>query len=289
MPSIREVLAGRGLEVASEGAVATTPGLARMLTVGTLDRYGELLESRSFRKTLQRLAGIVGGSIELDAVQKMCGAKTSEYIDFMADAGLLTRDGQRVAATTDLKHYGHHLEWYVAMLCQQEFPAATSWNVKVRDLLSGGDFDVLLNIDRTLVHAELKSSRASATTDMQLRHFLQRRVDLSPDLAILMIDTDDDISDLVSRVNRIIVNVFRTMPTIPPDYQPEQPLIGPVSSVPGVHWGLRNLYFANSHPSFRTQLRRCLRFYHEFASHQMYLGGDPPNFLSAGLSMGGVV
>ncbi len=286
MASIEDVLAARGLEVASEGLVESTPGLARMLAAGSLDKYGELLSSRSFRKLLQRLSGKVGEWIPIAAIRQTCGAKAGGYVEFLSDAGLVQRNAEAISPTADVNEYGHHLEWHVATLCKEAFRAQVSWNVKLKDLLSGGDFDILLNIAGTLIYVELKSGRASGISETHLRRFLQRRVELSPDLAILIVDTDDDIGSLVSEVNRVVVDVYRTMPTIPPDYQPEEPLIGPLATVPGAHWGLRNLYFCGSHPSFVTQIRRCLRFYHEFARHQMYLGGEAPNFLTAGLRAG---
>lgn len=281
--SIREILAARGREVAAEGLIDTTPGLAELHRQGALDQYREFLDSRSFRKVLGRLAAKSAAPVDISAIRQSAGRQTDRYIQFLSDTGLVIRQGEAVSGVPALNGYGHHLEWCVAAVCAAELSAVASWNVKIRNLLSGGDFDVLLNMAGVLVHIELKSIRPSAITETEVRHFLQRRVELSPDLAILMVDTDDDVGPMVALVNRLIVAVYRTMPTIPPDYEPDEPLIGPQTLVPGIYWGLRNLYLVGSHPSFLTQLRRCLRFYNEVARHQMYLGGDPPNFLTNGL------
>jgi hypothetical protein len=280
--SIREILTLRGLDFASEGVIETTPALSRMSDDGTLDKYRSLLAARSFRKFVQRLSAPGRQPITISSIRQACGAKTDSYVQFLTEVELASREGETVVGSPDLRTYGHHLEWYLASLCREQLGTAESWNVKVRDLPSGGDFDVLLNAG-SLIYVELKSARPSTITESELRHFLQRSVDLSPDLAILMIDTDDDIQTLVDRVNRIVVAAYRTMPTMPEDYEPEEPLIGPQTMVSGIHWGLRNLYLAGSQPSFLTQLRRCLRFYNGFAKHQTYLGGESPNFLTDGL------
>jgi hypothetical protein len=280
--SIREILALRGLDFASEGVIETTPGLGRMLSDGTLDKYRALLGARSFRKLVQRLSARGRQPTNISAIRQSCGAKTESYVQFLTEVGLADREGEALFGSPDLSTYGHHLEWYLASLCREELRTAASWNVKVRDLPSGGDFDVLLNAGN-LIYVELKSARPSDISENELRQFLQRRVELSPELAILMVDTDDDIQTLVDLVNRIVVAVYRTMPTIPEDYEPKEPLIGPRPAISGIHWGLRNLYFAGSQPSFLKQLRGCLRFYNEFAKHQTYLGGQSPNFLTDGV------
>lgn len=205
--SIRQILAFRGLVFASEGVIETTPGLGRMLSDGTLDKYRALLAARSFRKLLKRLSVTGHEPIGISTIRQSCGAKADSYAQFLTQVGLASREGEELSGSPDLTFYGHHLEWYLAALCREELGTAASWNVKVRDLPSGGDFDVLLNAG-SLIYVELKSARPSAITESELRHFLQRRVDLEPDLAILMVDTDDDIQTLVDLVNRIIVAVY---------------------------------------------------------------------------------
>ena len=57
-------------------------------------------------------------------------------------------------------------------------------------------------LPRTLLYVETKSSRPEEIEDTEIKHFLQRGVELAPDLAILLVDTDDDLeeSDFLHKV-----------------------------------------------------------------------------------------
>ena len=48
-------------------------------------------------------------------------------------------------------------------------------------------------LPRTLLYVETKSSRPEEIEDTVIKHFLRRGVELAPDLAILLVDTDDDL------------------------------------------------------------------------------------------------
>jgi len=53
-----------------------------------------------------------------------------------------------------------------------------------------------------LSYVETKYSRPEEIEDTGIKHFLRRRVELVPDLAILLVDTDDDLeeSDFLHKV-----------------------------------------------------------------------------------------
>ena len=47
----------------------------------------------------------------------------------------------------------------------------------------------------TLLYVETKSSRPEEIEDTEIKHFLQRGVELAPDLPILLVETDDDLEE----------------------------------------------------------------------------------------------
>jgi len=53
----------------------------------------------------------------------------------------------------------------------------------------------LAGLSPTLLYVETKSSRPEEIEDTEIKHFLQRGVELAPDLAILLVDTDDDLEE----------------------------------------------------------------------------------------------
>ena len=92
--SIRQILALRGLDFASEGVIETSPGLGRMLSDGTLDKYRTLLAAPSFRKLLKRLSVTGREPVSISAIRQSCGAKTDSYVQFLTEIGLASREGE---------------------------------------------------------------------------------------------------------------------------------------------------------------------------------------------------
>jgi hypothetical protein len=89
----------------------------------------------------------------------------------------------------------------VADVFKKDFSGSAEWSVNLSDFRYG-DYDVLAWLPPILIYVETKSSRPSEVNESKLRHFLQRGVELAPDLAILLIDTEDDLekADLIRRL-----------------------------------------------------------------------------------------
>ena len=105
---------------------------------------------------------------------------------------------------------GPTLEWYVADVLKTDYEGSSEWSVK----LTGGrygDYDVLGWLPPTLVYVETKSSDPRDVSDGELKNFLQRGVELVPELAILMVDTDDDLEQagLIGRLFEIMLPAVR--------------------------------------------------------------------------------
>ncbi len=74
------------------------------------------------------------------------------------------------------------------------FYGSAAWPVKLAEVRYG-NFDVLAGLLPTLLYVETKSSRPEEIEDTEIKHFLQRGVELAPDLPILLVDTDDDLEE----------------------------------------------------------------------------------------------
>jgi len=186
--------------------------------------------------------------------------------------------------TRKIDNIGPTLEWYVAHVCQREFEGSAEWSVKLSDFRYG-DCDVLAWLPPNVIYIETKSSEASQVTDSELKHFLQRGVDLAPELAILLVDTNDDLekAGLLGRLFEVMLPTVR-LANVP--RHDEKPLISPQPKYPGVSFGYFRFYVTNSEPSIQTQLSKCLRHYHASVKGHMFVGGEPVNFVTGEFERG---
>jgi hypothetical protein len=113
------------------------------------------------------------------------------YLNFLVDIRLINEG----ATSFTLSHrpitsFGPTLEWYVAELLRREFGAEALWGVKFRRPNVGGDYDVLAKLDGSLLYIEVKSSPPKQVTDSDVRAFLDRVQDLSPEFSVFLMDTE---------------------------------------------------------------------------------------------------
>ena len=210
------------------------------------------------------------------------GHRTDEYVGFLVELGVAEISDDEIRLTRTINNIGPTLEWYVADMCQREFAGSADWSVKLADF-QYGDCDVIAWLPPTLVYIETKSSRPSEVSDSELKHFLQRGVELAPELAILLIDTDDDLeaTGFLERLFNLMIPPVRLASRISdPDWRPEKRFIAPAQGFPGVSFGHMRYYVTNSEPSIEGQLRRCLRHYQtQVKGHSFYIG-EPDNFVT---------
>ncbi len=87
---------------------------------------------------------------------------------------------------TDL---GDTFEWFVAETLRREFAADALWGVKFASLPCGGDFDVLALASGRLLYLEAKTSPPKHIELADMTAFLDRLGTLSPDFAVVLVDT----------------------------------------------------------------------------------------------------
>jgi hypothetical protein len=123
---------------------------------------------------------------------------TRAYLHYLLDIKMVTEgDAGYVLSRRPITSFGPTLEWYVAELLRREFGADAHWSVKFRRPKVGGDYDVLAKLDGSLLYVEVKSSPPKQVTDSEIAAFLARVEDLSPEIAVFLMDTELRMKDKV--------------------------------------------------------------------------------------------
>lgn len=235
-----------------------------------LDRFGK----SSFRKVVRMLLRNDRSWEPVDVLARTAGDALDDYLDFLTRLQILERREGAVRLTRPLDNMGPSLEHYVAQLCVRELRGSAEWGVTLERLpRAGGDYDVLAWLDPSLLYVECKSGLPSNIDESQIREFLQRSVELAPDLAILLVDTQDDLAGVVDGlINPILRGAL--------GHKKETGPILPQTEYPRVSFGFRRFYVTNCNPSILVQLQRCLQHYYAHVKGTASWSDEPANFLN---------
>jgi hypothetical protein len=125
-------------------------------------------------------------------------AVTGQYIEYLLSVRLIARHGGGYAvAGKRIRSFGETLEWYVAEMLKREFSAEAVWGVKFKGRKTGGDYDVIAKLDSALCYIEVKSSPPRQIYDTEISSFLNRVADLSPEVAVFLMDTELRMKDKI--------------------------------------------------------------------------------------------
>ncbi len=212
------------------------------------DAFYELFGENTFRKLLGFIyTRPLSARSELERICSNA-ATLDKHLDFMRDQELVEEvDGMWRKATRyqQVDNIGRTLEWYVAEWFKRELAAPARYGVHVDDLAEGGDLDVVAFVNGLRIWVECKSGHD--TTDEQLRLFLQRTRDFSPDMAVLLIDSDGNIGRWVESLN---------------NQRDGGDALYPQDPHGALYWGMRNVYVVNARKSIAHSLASVLRLYH---------------------------
>jgi len=241
----------RGLQVTSFNPLgevilpASNDPSIRLLYYKHLGRY-------SFRLFLRDLIH-KGAGEDWRTISRYCSPRVAKsFIRFLKQAGLVDVDDNTFSYRyigPSVRSFGATLEWYVAEIMRREFLAPTLFGVKFSETPHGGDYDVLSILQGHLVYIEVKSSPPRGVEKPSVEAFLKRLEDLSPELAIFLVDTELRMSDKIvvlfqeatgKEVKRMVKELFLME---------------------------GNVYIINTKKSISANLRKC--FQHFFVS----LGG----------------
>jgi hypothetical protein len=217
------------------------------------DRFGQ----NTFRKLLGHI--YTHSPAPREDLERMCSNTVvlNEHFEFMQDQELAEEAGgmwRKAARYQHVNNIGRTLEWYVAEWFKSELAAPARYGVRVDDLAEGGDLDVVAFVNNLRVWVECKSGRD--TPDDQLRLFLQRNRDFSPDIAVLLIDTEGNVGRYIEALNNM---------------REGADALEPQDERGSLYWGMRNVYVVNTRKSIAGSLATVLRLYHARVKHMTFV------------------
>jgi hypothetical protein len=142
----------------------------------------------------------------------------------------------------------------VSQIFRREFLAPSLFNIRVKNTLHGGDYDVLALMSGYLVYTEVKSSPPRGVEIQAVSAFLKRIEDLLPHTAFFLVDTE-------LRMRDKIVPLFTEALSKRSGQRGAE--CCPVRLFDEIFHVGHGIYLINSRKGIYTNLRRCLRdFFH---------------------------
>jgi hypothetical protein len=187
---VARALSHRGLEIA-ESCVEGRTFLPYLSSARKREEFRQLLHSYAFRLFLRDVLALrnrylperLGPFFSPESVEELAGQ--------VERLGILRRgrEGTARLLAENVTDFGDTFEWFVAEILRRQFRADALWGVTIPGLSCGGDFDVLALLSGKLLYIETKTSPPKHIEQREIRAFLRRVRVLSPDLAILLVDT----------------------------------------------------------------------------------------------------
>lgn len=226
-----------------------------------VQRYMEFFGRTGVRKMFRQLVFHHDHARPAQELATIAGKRFENAMAFFEALQVLERDVETVRLLRKVPDLGKSLEHYIAKLCLYELRGTAIWGVSLEGV-SSGDFDVIAWMPPILAYVECKSGAPADITQSDLQQVLRRTTDLAPDLAIVLVDTEDDIGPVAQKLRSAEISL---LPTLQPEYflpPTPQPDFG------GIHFGMHQhwpIYVAGGRPSLLAQLRWCLRHFHSQA------------------------
>ena len=281
----------RGFVIAARGDYAQTIAPAGMQPSGILSsgacipdwdndfyrRMSKISHRKIFRFMLVHPQGV--SEVDLsDGLQQESTTIHSKVL-YLEKAGVIREcDESRWCLSQAIDNFGPTYERYVKSVFEKEFRWSAEWGIELKGF-KHGDFDVLATIASTLCYVECKTSRPEDVGDKQLRFFLQRIQDLAPEIAILLLDTEDPLDKPLEQLENILTVITRKA-LAEPSWKPEKPFFIEPARFAGVHFGCRRIFVTNAKPSVVHNLRLCLQYYWTRLKFQSFLSGPQYNYVT---------
>lgn len=237
----------------------------------------KISQRKMFRFMLTRPRGV--SEVELNNELHQESTTIHKRVLYLEKTGVIRKcDENRWCLSQAVDNFGPTYERYVKSIFEREFHWSTEWGIELEGF-KYGDFDVLATIASTLCYVECKTSRPEDVGEMQLRYFLQRSQDLAPEIAILLLDTEDPLDKPLEQLENILT-VIKQKAMKKPNYKPEEPFFRESARFAGVYFGCRRIFVTNARPNVVHNLRLCLQFYWTWLKFQSFLGGPQYNYVT---------
>lgn len=251
--SVEETLRRRGLRLAKTcplEALAFPPNL----DPASEEALYEHLKRYSFRLVLRDIITRSSSFTGRDLTRFCSLEKVQGYLRFLTKNGIVQRRGRTYRLSAEgARNFGETLEWFVAQVFRREFHIPALWGVRLLDVGTGGDYDVLALVEEQLVYVEVKSSPPKHIDQEEVDAFFLRVQELFPALAIFLVDTELRMKDKV-----VVMFEDSLKRRFGPSWKKAHPvtrLLDEIFILDG--W----ICIANSKPSLVGNLGRCLRWW----------------------------
>ena len=201
----------------------------------------QLFGDSTFRKLLSIIFS--GPRTTGDLEHHYGGKKLDGYLAYMNEQEIVVFENDHWKKAPQYAHLhdiGTTLEWYVAEWFRSVLKTPARHGVHVEGMPEGGDLDVVAFVNDLRIMVECKSGKPSNITEEQLELFLRRAAGFNPDIALLLIDTDQKIDTQIEMIKKIYL---------------ESDLVGPRSSRA---WNTSCVHVRNVKNSIDRSLRDAL-------------------------------
>jgi hypothetical protein len=285
----------RGFVIAARGDYAQTIAPANMQPMKMLSSgacmpdwndifyrcMSNISQRKMFRFILAHPEGVSEKDMSTELQQKI--TIIHDRVLYLEKVGVIQKyNKNQWCLSQAIDNFGPTYERYVKSVFEREFHWSAEWGIKLEDFRDG-DFDVLATITSTLCYTECKTSRPGDVTKGQLRSFLQRSQDIAPEIAILLLDTEDPLDKLLEQLENILTTIERKGRK-EPNWKPAKPFFREPAEFAGIHFGCRRILITNAKPNVVHNLRLCLRFYWTWLKFQAFLGGPQYDYVKENVS-----
>jgi hypothetical protein len=180
--TIEKLLQLRGLEIARDGKAVELPYQEELF---------EKFKSYYFRRILHDI--FILKKIDKSGIEKLSnkwGSQVYEDIDLFIKYGFVSKqkDGSLIA-NYQSGYMGTLLEWFIGKFLRDTLHLEVEVNVKLKNLMKGGDIDVVARIGTKLLVIECKESPPNNVPVSEMKAIWERFLLVKPDISILLVDT----------------------------------------------------------------------------------------------------
>lgn len=194
-PSLEMLLKTRGFYIYKKSPPSEIPLLPEDKHI---DEYYELLRRYSFRIFLRDVIKYQDRFAVEDVVHYATEEVTADYLKILQDMGLIEKLNNQYRITKrPIRSFGPTLEWFVAEIFKREYRTEAIWSVRFKRSKVGGDYDVITKLDSRILYIEVKSSPPKQIYQSEISAFYDRVNDLSPEIAIFLMDTELRMKDKI--------------------------------------------------------------------------------------------
>lgn len=160
--------------------------------------FYEMLKKYSFRLFLRDMIKFQKGFSLDDLVHYTTEAVARRYLNYCIKIGIVAQEKDMfLLARGPIRSFGSTLEWFMSKIFEKEFGAPSIWGVRFKDIVKGGDYDLLANLEGKILYMEIKSSPPKQIYDTEIKAFLDRIEELGSDISIFFMDTELRMKDKI--------------------------------------------------------------------------------------------